>query len=76
MTTATYQNPVREAIEYAGSEGIFAIKHKDQDANNPLKIPVRIIEGKFVYGHIRLLVEPLHGEGRWWVDVSKVQFPR
>lgn len=40
---------------------------------SPLYMRVRIIGERFVYGHVRYLIEPCDGMGQHWVNADRVR---
>ena len=53
----------------------FTALHADpQEA--PLWVPVNILDAKFTFGQVNLLVEPVGGKGRQWVDLKRLQFDK
>ena len=42
----------------------------------PLWVPVKILDAKFTFGHVNLLVEPVGGKGQQWVDLKRLQFEK
>ncbi len=38
-------------------------------------IPMRVRDVKSAWGNIRLEVEPIHGSGRAWIELSRVVIP-
>jgi len=71
--TMTTTNHAAEAMTYIGKTGLLTINNKDPH-QGPLRIPVRVVDAKWAYGHIRIDVVPLEGNGKWCVDVSRVDF--
>lgn len=69
-------NPIAEAAECVGKTGQLAIFHKDKGSQMPISVPVEVQDSKFGYGRIRLLVAPVGGTGKWWVDISRVEFDK
>jgi hypothetical protein len=40
---------------------------------DPIYVPVQVIDIKASYGHVRLNVTPVGGRGDWWVDAERVR---
>ena len=38
-------------------------------------IPMKVIDAKSAWGNIRVEVEPLSGEGRAWIELSRIVIP-
>lgn len=38
-------------------------------------IPMKVIDAKSAWGNIRIEVEPLNGEGRAWIELSRIVIP-
>jgi hypothetical protein len=38
-------------------------------------IPMKVIDAKSAYGNIRVEVEPMNGQGRAWIELSRVVIP-
>lgn len=57
-----------ELASWVGADGTL-------DADG-LKVAVRIIDARQVYGRLQFLVTPMHGEGARWVDASRVMVKR
>jgi hypothetical protein len=41
-----------------------------------MDVDVRILNAKQAYGHLRVLVAPIRGEGAAWVGVERVRLPK
>lgn len=58
---------LNEMSKMLGREGTIGI--------NGMRIPVRIMDVKQVYGATRYLVAPIGGTGQAWVEASRVTLP-
>ena len=38
-------------------------------------IPMRVVDAKSAWGNIRIEVEPINGEGRAWIELSRIVTP-
>ena len=38
-------------------------------------IPMKVIDAKSAWGNIRVEVEPLDGQGRAWIELSRIVIP-
>ena len=38
-------------------------------------IPMRVVDAKSAWGNIRVEVEPVNGEGRAWIELSRIVTP-
>lgn len=56
---------VKNMARYLDKTGLLRI--------DEMRFPVRCIDVKMSYGNMRILVEPVNGEGRVWVDASRVR---
>ncbi len=61
--------------EYRNRQGLLRVKATDPH-EDPLWVPVNILDAKFTFGHVNLLVEPVGGKGQQWVDLKRLQFEK
>jgi hypothetical protein len=38
-----------------------------------LKIPAKVVDARYAYGRMEVLVEPIHGTGRSWVRTDRIK---
>ena len=38
-------------------------------------VPMRVRDAKSAWGNVRVEVEPVHGEGRAWIEMSRIVIP-
>jgi len=59
--------------KYRNRQGLLHVKATNPE-EAPLWVPVNILDAKFTFGHVNLLVEPVGGKGQQWVDLKRLRF--
>lgn len=73
---------MRTAAELASYKGLVGEMSIDLGAQSrkrrelppqPITVAVRVVDAREIYGRVDLLIEPVYGNGRAWVNSTRVE---
>ena len=62
-------------MAHTAAKMVIAIGQIAQVRVESWTIPMRVVDAKSAWGNIRIEVEPINGEGRAWIELSRIVTP-